>query len=210
MALDAMLLYQSVSQKKNWAESGKKHQADIMTSVSPQTSKQEMQLQLTTANFQIRELKRQNAALRQSLSVIEDMAGGLRPIPRSHNDIMAGGSTPFLQPPKAALQDIAVTTLPDSMSYLLVELAEGVKLHANIITRLSKEPSKCISELMTALFPREVIVVSLLTGKRIECILGPAGKETAVPNQSVCNLHVFNYVKPDGGEGCLKNNYIEA
>ncbi|KAM9395080.1 uncharacterized protein ACWYII_033365 isoform 2-T10 [Salvelinus alpinus] len=78
MALDECITEKELG--RVWKKTSGRHNDQCITSNLKVTeseedltlvSKQEMQLQLTTANFQIRELKRENAALRQSLSVIE-------------------------------------------------------------------------------------------------------------------------------------------
>ncbi|KAM9395085.1 uncharacterized protein ACWYII_033365 isoform 3-T11 [Salvelinus alpinus] len=79
MALDECITEKELG--RVWKKTSGRHNDQCITSNLKVTeseedltlvSKQEMQLQLTTANFQIRELKRENAALRQSLSVIEE------------------------------------------------------------------------------------------------------------------------------------------
>ncbi|KAJ4946068.1 hypothetical protein JOQ06_023743 [Pogonophryne albipinna] len=150
-------------------------------------SKSELQTQLDIANYKNEELKRENSMLRKSLSLFQELPSLLDQV-RELNEMKAhhprniqDGSQDNATMEKDGTSSEEIKTEQQGAGDM-VELAEGVTIKNNVLARLSKDPKKKVTELMSVFFTRQLMASSSLSGKQTNAWRSLDAKKQLDPN----------------------------
>ncbi|XP_078143502.1 uncharacterized protein LOC144541950 [Centroberyx gerrardi] len=131
--------------------------------------KSELLIKLRRANHRLKELKRENARLRQCLSVIEELPFLLQEVKDLRKARLPKEKSQFSATEKP-LPSTVTPTQPNPATTAnkdaMVELAKGTVIKEKLLSRLSKSPKKIVLEMMADLFSREEMASSSLSGKQ--------------------------------------------